>query len=72
METPTEDKDCWKLFFTNINKMLQEKICEDQNIESSSYIFNPYHFKDDGHDGKQNWNVRCIWRSICKRTYFKL
>ena len=49
METLTEDKDCCKLFFTNINKMLEEKICGDQNIESSSYVFNPYHLKDDEH-----------------------
>ena len=47
METSTEHKDCCKLFFTNINKMLQEKMCEYQNIESSSYVFNPYHLKDD-------------------------
>ena len=53
METPMEDKDCWKLFFTNINKMLQEKICEDQNIESSSYVFNLYHLKDDEHGGNK-------------------
>ena len=53
METSTEDKDCCKLFFININKMLQEKICEDQNIESSSYFFNPYHLKDDEHGGNK-------------------
>ena len=43
METPTEDKDYCKLLFTNINKMLQEKIRKDQNIESSSYVLNPHH-----------------------------
>ena len=49
METSREDKDSFKLFFININKMLQEKIYEDQNIESSSYVFNLYHLKDDEH-----------------------
>ena len=53
METPTEDKDCCKLFFTDINKMLQEKICKDQNRESSSYVLNPYHLKEDEHGGNK-------------------
>ena len=48
-----EDKDCCKLFFTNINKILQEKICEDQNIWSSSYILYPHHLKDDEHGGNK-------------------
>ena len=52
-QTSTEDKDCCKMFLTNINKMSQEKICEDQNIESSSYIFNPYHLKDNEHGGNK-------------------
>ena len=52
MESPTEDKDCRKLLFTNINKMLQEKICGDQNIESS-YVLDPYHLKDDDHGGNK-------------------
>ena len=29
MEISTDDKDCCKLFFSNVNKMLQEKIYED-------------------------------------------
>ena len=33
--------------------MLQEKICEDQNIESSSYVFNPYHLKGDEQGGNK-------------------
>ena len=36
-----------------INKKLQEYICDEEGLETSEYVFNPYHIKDDKHGGNK-------------------
>ena len=42
MVCPKEDRICCELFFRLINKMLQEYICDEEGLETTEYVFNPY------------------------------
>ena len=52
MDTPHEDKTCCEIFFRKINDMIQVYVGDEEGVPST-YVFNPYHLKDDEHGGNK-------------------